>query len=179
MTIKVLEKVKGCSPVIFAQGDWFDLCCAEDIKLKAPEAHKMHIRNKSKENVPDVRTREVDFDYTLINLGVCIEVPKGFEAILAPRSSTFKRYGLLQTNSIGVIDNSYSSDEDVWMFPAVATRAVTIPKGTRICQFRIQLSQKATRWQKIKWLFSGKPKLKPVTELHNPKRGGIGEGTGV
>ena len=174
MTIKVLEKVKGCSPVIFAQGDWFDLCVATDVKLKAPEAHKMHIRNKSKENVPEVRTREVDFDYTLINLGVCIEVPKGFEAILAPRSSTFKRYGLLQTNSIGVIDNSYSSDEDVWMFPAVATRAVTIPKGTRICQFRIQLSQKATRWQKIKWLFSGKPKLKPVTELHNPVRGGIG-----
>jgi hypothetical protein len=78
-----------------------------------------------------------------------------------------------------VIDNSYSSDEDVWMFPAAATRAVTIPKGTRICQFRVQLSQKATRWQKIKWLFSGKPKLKPVDKLNNPKRGGLGEGTGV
>ena len=178
MTIKVLEKTKGCSPVIFAVGDWFDLCVSEDVKLKAPEAHKMHIRGKGKENTGE-RTREVDFDYTLIKLGVCIEVPKGYEAILAPRSSTFKRWGLMQVNSIGVIDGSFASDEDVWMLPVVATRNVTIPKGTRIAQFRVQLSQKATRWQKIKWLFSGKPKLKPVTELHNPKRGGIGEGTGV
>lgn len=178
MTIKVLEKVKGCSPVIFAQGDWFDLCVAEDVKLKAPEAHKMHIRGKDKENTGE-RTREVDFISAIVPLGICVQVPKGYECVIVPRSSTFKRYGILQTNHFAVIDQTYCGEEDEWKYPIVATRAVTIPKGTRICQFRVQLSQKATRWQKIKWLFSGKPKLKPVTELHNPKRGGIGEGTGV
>lgn len=174
MIIKVLEKTRGCFPMVFESGDWADLFTAEDIKLKAPEAHKMHIRNKSKEGVPEMRTREVDFDYTIVDLGVCIEVPKGYEAILAPRSSAFRDWGLLQTNSIGVIDGTYASEKDVWGLPVVATRAVTIPKGTRLAQFRVQLSQKATRWQKIKWLFSGKPKLKPVTELHNPVRGGFG-----
>ena len=106
-----------------------------------------------------------------------MEIPKGYEAILAPRSSTFRKYGLLQTNSIGVIDNSYCSEEDEWGMAVVATRRVTIPKGTRVAQFRIQLSQKATPWQKIKWLFCSAPKLQQVTELNNPKRGGFGKGT--
>lgn len=177
MTIKVLEKTPGCSPIIFVNGDWFDLCLAEDITLKAPEAHKMHIRNKHKEDTPTVKVRDVDFDSTIIKLGVAMEIPKGYEAILAPRSSTFRKYGLLQTNSIGVIDNSYCSEEDEWGMAVVATRAVTIPKGTRVAQFRVQLSQRATIWQKIKWLFSSAPKLKQVTELNNPERGGFGKGT--
>lgn len=178
MTIKILEKTPGCSPIVFACGDWFDLALAEDINLKAPEAHKMHIRGKSNPDVAEVRTREVDFDSCIAKLGVCMEIPKGYEAILAPRSSTFKKYGLIQTNSIGVIDNSYSGDEDEWGMAIVATRKVSIPKGTRVAQFRIQLSQKATPWQKIKWLFSCKPKLKMVTSLDNPKRRGFGEATG-
>lgn len=69
---------------------------------------------------------------------------------------------------------SYNSDKDEWKMPVVATRKITIPQGTRICQFRIQLSQKATIWQKIKWLFSKKAKLEQVFSLENEERGGFG-----
>ncbi len=98
------------------KGDWVDLYCAEDISLKAGE-------------------------FKLISQGISMQLPPGYEAILAPRSSTFKKYGILQANSIGVIDNSYCGDEDIWCFPAYATRDVEIQKGTRICQFRIQKKQ--------------------------------------
>lgn len=178
MKIKVLEKVAGCAPFVFEKGDWIDLCTAEEIKLKAPQANKMHIRNKGNRQLPEVRTRDVDFDWTLIPLGVAIEVPKGYEAILVPRSSAFKNYGIVQTNSIGVIDNSFSGEQDEWKLPVLATRAITIPQGQRIAQFRIQLSQKATVWQRIKWLFSSKPEIILVSHLDNPNRKGIGEGTG-
>lgn len=173
MTIKVKEKTSGCSPVVLDCGDWFDLCLAEDLILRAPEAHKMHIRGK-KEDATGVRTREVEFDYKIAKLGVCMEIPKGYEAIIVPRSSTFKKYGLMQTNSIGVIDNTYNGDNDEWGLPVVATRNITIPKHTRICQFRIQLSQKASVWQRLKWLFSPKIKIKCVTSLGNKARGGFG-----
>jgi len=172
--IKILEKTPGCFPAVFDVGDWMDLCTGEEIKLKAPQANKMHTWNKSKENVPEVKVRDVDFDSKVIPLGVCIQVPKGYESIIVPRSSTFKKYGLIQANNIGVIDQTYSSDKDEWKMPVIATRAVTIPKGTRIAQFRIQLSQKATSWQKIKWLFSSGVKLKKVSHLNNPERGGFG-----
>lgn len=174
MIIKVLEKTNGCFPQIFDKGDWYDLSTAEEIKLKAPQANKMHIRNKGNRQLPEVRTRDVDFDWTLIPLGVAIEVPKGYEAILVPRSSAFKNYGIVQTNSIGVIDNSFSGEQDEWKLPVVATREVTIPKGTRLCQFRIQLSQKATFWQKLQWLFSSKVTLKQVDSLAGKSRGGFG-----
>lgn len=177
MTIKVKEITRGCSPIIFDCGDWYDLCTSEDVTLKAPLANQLHKWKYKTKPAPDVKLRDVDFDSTLIPLGVAMEIPKGYEAILAPRSSTFKRYGLLQSNSIGIIDNSFSSDKDEWKLAVVATRNVTIPKGTRLCQFRIQLSQKATVWQKFKWLFSGAPKLKHVETLNNPTRGGFGEGT--
>jgi dUTPase len=178
MTIKVLEKTEGCFPQEFEIGEYYDLSTAEEIKLKTPQANKMHIRNKGNKELPDVRTRDVDFQSVLIPLGVAMEIPKGYEAIIVPRSSTFKRWGILQTNSIGVIDNSYKGDNDEWLLPAIAIKGVTIPKGTRICQFRIQLSQKATVWQKIKWLFLSKPKFIKVSTLDNPDRKGIGEGTG-
>ena len=174
MTIKILEKTKGCFPIDLEQGDWYDLFTAEDIKLCAPQAHKLHKRNQKKEDVPEIRTRDVDFDFKLIPLGVAIEAPKGMECHLLPRSSTFKKYGLLQANSMGIIDNSYSSNKDEWKIPVVATRKITIPKGTRIAQFRVQLSQKATMWQKIKWLFSNKIRLVAVSSLDNPERGGFG-----
>lgn len=173
MTIKVLEKAPGCFPVQFEQGDWYDLCLAENITLKAPEANKMHIRGKDKNNT-GVRTREVTFNSTLARLGVAMEIPEGYEAVVIPRSSTFKKYGIIQSNSMGLIDASYKGDKDEWCMPMVATKNVTIPSGTRVAQFRIQLSQKATSWQRIKWIFSGAPKLKKVYSLDNPSRGGFG-----
>lgn len=94
------------------KGDWIDLRSAEDITLKAGEFH-------------------------LISLGVSIQVPEGYESILAPRSSTFKNFGIIQSNSIGVIDESYCGDDDIWMFPAYAIRDTKINKNDRICQFRI------------------------------------------
>jgi dUTP pyrophosphatase len=76
-------------------------------------------------------------EFTLIPLGVSMKLPEGYEAHLAPRSSTFKKWGLLQTNGVGVIDESYCGDGDEWCMPVFATRAVEIAKGDRICQFRI------------------------------------------
>ena len=72
---------------------------------------------------------------------------------------------------------SYNSEADEWKLPVMATRDIVIPKGERICQFRVQLSQKATRWQKLKWLLSGPMKLVRVDRLDNEPRGGFGEGT--
>ena len=178
MTIKVLEKVEECFPYEFKVGDWFDLCTAEDITLKAPQANKMHIRSTGKNPSQELRTRDVDFDFKLIPLGVAMEAPEGMECHLLPRSSTFKKYGLLQANSMGIIDRSFASDKDEWKLPVVATRKITIPKGTRIAQFRLIPSQKATVWQKLKWLFSNGVKLKKVEYLNNPERGGLGDGTG-
>ena len=80
-------------------------------------------------------------DFKLVNLGVIIKLPKGYEAHLVPRSSTFKNYGIIQTNHVGIIDESYCGDTDVWKFPAYATRNTTINKGDRICQFRIVKKQ--------------------------------------
>lgn len=171
MTIKVLEKTVGCMPIIRKNGDWYDLFTAEEIKLKAPQANKMHIR-KGKSG--ELRTRDVDFDWTLIPLGVAMEMPKGTECHLLPRSSAFKDWGLLQTNSMGIIDRSYASDKDEWKLSVVATREVTIPKGTRLCQFSLVLSQKATFMQKLKWFISRKVKLIKVASLDNPERGGFG-----
>lgn len=174
MTIKVKEIVRGCSPIIFDCGDWFDLTCSTDIALKAPYARTKHKKKHNKSDEDPETFRDVVFDSTLIPLGICVEVPKGYECVVVPRSSTFKKLGLLQTNHFGVIDQLYCGDKDEWKMPVVATRNITIPKGTRLCQFRVQLSQKATMWQKIKWIFSGAPKLKHVQTLGNPNRFGFG-----
>lgn len=95
-----------------SQGDWIDLRSAETVDMKAGE-------------------------YRVIRLGVGMILPDGYEAHVVPRSSTFKHYGILQTNSMAVIDNSYSGDDDEWMFPALAMRDTHIEKNDRICQFRI------------------------------------------
>lgn len=175
MNVKILEKTKGCMPEIIEKGDWCDLIAAEEITLKCPQACKMHRRkNKNQEIEIEERVRDVIFNYTLIPLGICVEMPKGYESIIVPRSSTFKKYGLIQTNSIGIIDQTYSSDKDEWKFPVMATRSVTIPKGTRVAQFKVQLSQKASFWQKIKWLFSSSIKITQVDSLDNEERGGFG-----
>ena len=80
-------------------------------------------------------------EFRLLPLGLAIALPQGYEAHLAPRSSTFKNYGILQTNSVGVVDCSYCGDNDQWHMPVYATRDVTIEKGARICQFRIMENQ--------------------------------------
>lgn len=174
MTIKVKEIVNGCFPVDFENGEWVDLCTAEDVMIKAPQANKMHIRSTGKNPSQELRTRDVDFDFQMIPLGIAMQLPSGMEAHVLPRSSTFKRYGLLLVNSQGIIDGSYCGDGDEWKYPVIGTRKVTIPKGTRIAQFRIQLSQKATVWQKMKWLFSSGVKIRKVASLDNPDRGGFG-----
>lgn len=178
MKIKVKEINTGCMPEIIKVGDWIDLCTAEEYSLKCPHAKMLH-KNKNKGNEePKVeRSRDVVFNYNLLSLGIAIELPKGYEALVLPRSSTFKKYGVLLANSEGVIDNSYCGNNDIWRFPALPTRNVTIPQGTPIAQFRIQLSQKATIWQKIKWLFSSKIELIKVDNLTNEDRGGLGTGS--
>lgn len=93
-------------------GDWIDLRAAEIVHLNAGE-------------------------FKLISLGVSMKLPEGFEAHVVPRSSTFMKWGVLQTNSMGVIDNSYSGENDIWRFPALAMRDTIIKEGDRICQFRI------------------------------------------
>lgn len=117
----------------------------------------------------DLRANE-DFkygagDFFLVHLGVAMKLPDGYEAIMAPRSSTFKNYGIIMTNSIGVIDNSYSGDNDEWKFPALAFRQGEIKKGDRICQFRIQP-------------IMGEVQLTKVDKLDGKDRGGLGS-TGV
>lgn len=170
MTIKVLEKTPGCMPMEIEKGEWIDLRLTEEVTLSAPYVASSYKRVGEKREYQ----RKILFDSTIARLGVCMQLPKGFEALIIPRSSTFKRYGIMESNSVGLIDNSYCSDNDEWRMPMVATRAITIPQGTRIAQFRIQLSQKATIWQKLRWLFSSGVKIKPVDSLQNPERGGFG-----
>lgn len=117
-------------------GDWIDLRVAEDVDLKAGE-------------------------FKIIPLGVSMKLPKGYEAHIVPRSSTFKNWGILQTNHMGVIDNSYCGDGDIWCFPALATRDVTIEKNCRICQFRVVKKMKSV-------------KFNTVNQLKSVNRGGFG-----
>lgn len=147
-------------PEFIQKGDWVDLRCAQKTTIVGPM--------KSKDS------NTIIFNNTMIPLGFAMKLPDGFEAIVAPRSSTYKHYGVMQTNSLGIIDNSYSGNDDEWMMPVLSFKKTTIPKNDRICQFRIQLSQKATIWQKIKWLFSNKIKIEEVDNLNDISRGGFG-----
>lgn len=99
-----------------AKGDWIDLRAAETVEFKA-------------------------FEYKLISLGVSMKLPDGYEMHLAPRSSTFKNFGIIQTNSVGVIDSSYCGDDDIIKYPALALRDTVIEEGDRICQFRVVKNQ--------------------------------------
>lgn len=101
---------------LITNGDWVDLRAAEDVEMKAG-------------------------DYKLISLGVSMKLPDNYEAHVVPRSSTFKTWGIIQANHMGVIDNSYCGNNDIWMFPAIATRDTKICKNDRICQFRIMKRQ--------------------------------------
>jgi dUTP pyrophosphatase len=172
MEIKVLRINKGIDvPAIIDKGDWIDLRLSEEATLKAPYATML--KRKSSDGEIE-RTRNVIFDFRLLPLGVAMQLPEGFEAMVLPRSSTFKKYGILQVNSEGVIDNSYCGNNDEWKMPVIAYKDITIPANERICQFRIQLSQKATLWQKLKWVFSNKIKLVEVDQLSDTNRDGFG-----
>lgn len=109
------------------QGDWIDLRAAETVDMRAGE-------------------------YRLISLGVSMKLPKGFEAHVAPRSSTFKKWGILMTNSVGVIDESYCGDHDLWYFSALAMRDTHIEKGDRICQFRLMQKMPCTELLEVSFL---------------------------
>lgn len=152
-TIKIKVARDLNIPTVIAKGDWIDLRSDEDVTFNALEVGNV---------------------IKYISLGVAIELPEGYEAVIAPRSSTPKNYGIIMSNSIGVIDNSYCGDNDIWKFPALAYKETTIHKNDRIAQFRIQLSQKATIWQKIKWLFTSGVKIQIVQSLSNNNRGGFG-----
>jgi len=121
---------------IDGKSDMVDLRAAEDIEFKTGE-------------------------FKLIPLGIAMELPSGFEAHIYPRSSTYKNFGLTQANSVGIIDNSYSGDDDQWMYPVVASRDVIIHKNDRICQFRIVRNQPEINFNEVK-------------HLHENGRGGFG-----
>lgn len=117
-------------------GDWIDLRSAEDVELKAGEDK-------------------------IISLGISMKLPEGYEAHVVPRSSTFKKWGIIQANGMGVIDNSYSGDNDIWRFHAIALRDTHVYKGDRIAQFRILKKQPDIE-------------LVEVNHLEGPDRGGFG-----
>ncbi len=171
--VKIKEITKGCMPFITEKGDWIDLRAAKEIKLEGFRADTLKRHHKDENNY-----RKVNFKWELVPLGVAMQLPPGYEAVVAPRSSTFKKWYTMEANSIGVIDNSYNGNTDEWHFPILMFEDGVIHEGDRICQFRIQLSQKATLWQKIKWLFTSGIKLVQVDELDNENRGGFGS-TGV
>lgn len=118
------------------KGDWIDLRAAEDITMKAGE-------------------------FRLIPLGVAMQLPEGYEAHIVPRSSTFKNFGIIQTNHQGVVDSSYCGDNDQWYMPSYALRDTQIHANDRICQFRIMENQPEITFEETQ-------------ELGAPDRGGIG-----
>lgn len=110
-------KIKYHSPALekismIDEGDWIDLRVAEDVVLKKGE-------------------------YKVVSLGVSMKLPEGYEAHIVPRSSTFKNWGIIQTNHMGIINNSYSGNNDIWGMPVLAIRDTEINMNDRICQFRI------------------------------------------
>lgn len=110
-----------------SKGDWIDLRSAETVHLKKGE-------------------------FRLISLGVGMKLPDGYEANIAPRSSTYKNFKVLQTNSFAAIDNSYSGDNDQWLYPVIAMEDTTINKNDRICQFRINKIQPEIEFEEVEHL---------------------------
>ena len=106
------------------KSDWIDLRAAEDVELKKDE-------------------------FRLIPLGVAMELPEGYEAHVVPRSSTYKNFGIIQTNHMGIIDESYCGDNDQWFFPAYALQDTRIHAGDRICQFRIMEHQPRIQFEEV------------------------------
>ena len=122
---------------LLEKGDWIDLRAAKEYKLFSGE-------------------------FYLIDLGISMKLPEGYEAHIAPRSSTFKKWGIIQTNGIGIIDNSYCGENDIWMMPVLATKGADIHVNDRICQFRI-----------VKKM-SNNIEINTVEHLNTEDRGGFG-----
>lgn len=118
MDIKIKYFTEDIDKLRYIDGksDWIDLRAAETVEMKKGE-------------------------FKLIPLGVAMALPKGYEAHIVPRSSTFKNFGIIQTNHMGVVDESYCGPNDQWFFPALAMRDTRISKNDRICQFRIMEHQ--------------------------------------
>ncbi len=114
---------------IDGKSDWIDLRASKEIVMKKGE-------------------------FKLIPLGVAMKLPDGYEAHIVPRSSTYKNFGIIQTNSMGVIDSSYCGDQDEWKFPAYALRDTAIHMNDRICQFRIVENQPRVQFEEVKHLTS-------------------------
>lgn len=172
LKIKIKEHIAGCMPEIATKGEWIDLRASKNYHYdNYPQADvlKYEIVNGKK-----VGHRDVTFDYAMIDLGVSMQLPDGFEAVIVPRSSSFKNFGFIQSNHFGVIDSSYCGDNDVWKLPVIFIKPGVIHTFDRVCQFRIQLSQKATFWQKLKWLFCTGIQFEKVVHLNNEERGGFG-----
>ena len=112
---------------IRAKTDWIDLRASEEVTLKKGE-------------------------FALIPLGVGMKLPEGYEAHVVPRSSTFKNFGIIQTNHMGVIDGSYCGDNDMWRMPVLAVRDTQIHVNDRICQFRIMKNQPELNFDEVKHL---------------------------
>lgn len=129
MQIKIKYFSNEIEPLEYIDGksDWIDLRAASEVTLKAGE-------------------------FKLIPLGVGMELPKGYEAHVVPRSSTYKNFGIIQTNSMGVIDETYCGDNDQWFFPAYALRDTVIKVNDRICQFRIMEHQPAITFTQVEHL---------------------------
>lgn len=158
MKIKVKLFNEYCRFQSIKKGEWIDLKASSDVVFTGPSKTK----------------KEISFQTGKIPLGIGMKLPEGYEAIIAPRSSTLSKYGIMLTNSIGIIDSSYSGPNDQWQFPFIAMQEGHVFESERICQFRIQLSQKATMWQKIKWLFTNKIKFEFVKDYEGEDRGGFG-----
>jgi len=150
------------------KGDWIDLYSAKELTITNP-----HIVTATNRNGNETR-QYAEFNRYAIPLNVCMELPKGYEAILAPRSSTYKNYGIICQNSFGIIDNTYCGDKDEWGFPSIFMNQGRINIGDRIAQFRVQLSQFAPWYVKLKWLFTNKIRFIEVEHLGNTDRGGYG-----
>lgn len=152
----VLVHFTGDRTIHFEEkGNWIDLMTAEEVSLDVGE-------------------------FKLIDLGLSMRIPRGFEAHLAPRSSTFKKWGIIQVNSVGIIDTSYSGTNDIWKMPVYATRAVTIPKGTRIAQFRFvktmenELFDEVSSYKNFPYLGESTLVFIECDELPGEDRGGFG-----
>lgn len=128
-TIKILYHTDKIEKLTYIDGksDWIDLRAAERYELKKG-------------------------DFALINLGISMRLPEGYEAHIAPRSSTFKKWGLIQTNGVGVVDFSYNTSEDVYMMPVLATRDTIVEVNDRVCQFRIMKNQPRIEFEEVEVL---------------------------
>lgn len=141
----------------------------EKIQIKYFDKEIDKVEKISKGDLIDLRAAETvemkKGDFKLIKLGVGMKLPEGYKANVYPRSSTFKNFGIIMSNSVAQIDNSYSGDADEWRFPAIALRDTVIHKNDRICQFEIQKIQPEIEFEEVE-------------HLDSESRGGIGS-TGI